>query len=289
VSYFLHILIVIGIYLILTQSLNLLVGYTGLLSLCHGAFYGIGAYASTLLMMKAGLGFLPSLLLAMLATALLSLTISIPSLRLRGDYFVLASLGFQTITFAILYNWIGLTEGPYGISNIPRPTVFGIQVNTLASFTVLSSIAACGCSLLLRTISASPFGRVLKAIREDELATMSLGKNVIRFKVTAFAISAAFAAVAGSLFAGYMRFVDPTSFMLSESVFILSIIIIGGAGNFLGPILGTLLMIILPEALRFLAIPDSVAANIRQIIYGALIVLIMRYRPSGLFGEYRFK
>jgi len=289
VSYFLHILIVIGIYLILTQSLNLLVGYTGLLSLCHGAFYGIGAYASTLLMMKAGLGFLPSLLLAMLATALLSLTISIPSLRLRGDYFVLASLGFQTITFAILYNWIGLTEGPYGISNIPRPTVFGIQVNTLVSFTVLSSIAACGCSLLLHTISASPFGRVLKAIREDELATMSLGKNVIRFKVTAFAISAAFTAVAGSLFAGYMRFVDPTSFMLSESVFILSIIIIGGAGNFPGPLLGTLLMIILPEALRFLAIPDSVAANIRQIIYGALIVLIMRYRPSGLFGEYRFK
>jgi branched-chain amino acid transport system permease protein len=280
---------VLGIYLILAQSLNLLVGYTGLVSLCHGAFYGIGAYASTLLMMKAGLGFLPALLLAMLATALLSLTISIPSLRLRGDYFVLASLGFQMITFAILYNWIGLTQGPYGISNIPRPTVFGVHVNTLAAFAVLSTLVAVACSLLLRTISASPFGRVLKAIREDELATMSLGKNVVRFKVTAFAISAAFAAVAGSLFAGYMRFIDPTSFMLAESVFILSIIIIGGAGNFLGPLLGTLLLIILPEALRFLSIPDSVAANIRQIIYGALIVLIMRYRPAGLFGEYRFK
>ena len=288
-NYLLYILILISIYSILALSLNLLVGYTGLLSLCQGAFYGIGAYASTLLMLKANLGFLPSLLLAMLTTAILSLTISVPSLRLKGDYFVLASLGFQMISFAVLYNWTALTEGPSGISGIPRPTLFGLHINTPGSYLIFSGLTALICASLLYVIMASPFGRVLKAIREDEIATIALGKNVVRFKITAFAIAAAFAAVAGSLFAGYMRFIDPTSFTLTESVFILSIIIIGGTGNIWGPLVGTVLMIALPEALRFLAIPDTIAANVRQIIYGALIVVIMRYRPRGLWGEYKFE
>jgi branched-chain amino acid transport system permease protein len=289
VSYLLHILIMISIYAILALSLNLLVGYTGLLSLCQGAFYGVGAYASTLLMIKAGFGFLPSVLLAMAITALLSLIISLPSLRLKGDYFVLASLGFQTISFAVLYNWTDLTEGPYGISGIPRPTLFGVHVNTPESYLVLSGLTALFCAVSLYLITASPFGRVLRAIREDEVAATALGKNIVRFKVTAFAIAAAFAAVSGALFAGYMRFIDPTSFTLAESVFILSIIVIGGTGNVWGPLAGTALMLALPEALRFLEIPDTVAANVRQIIYGALIVLIMRYRPRGMWGEYRFE
>lgn len=288
-TYLLHILIMISIYAILALSLNLLVGYTGLLSLCQGAFYGIGAYASALLMMKAGLGFFPSVLLAMVITALLSFIISLPSLRLKGDYFVLASLGFQMIAFAVLYNWTDLTQGPNGISSIPRPTLFGLHINTPASYFILSGLTALLCAALLHLITASPFGRVLRAIREDEVAAMALGKNIVRFKVTAFAVAAAFAAVSGGLFAGYMRFIDPTSFTLAESVFILSIIVIGGTGNVWGPLAGTGLMLALPEALRFLEIPDTVAANMRQIIYGALIVLIMRYRPRGLWGEYRFE
>ncbi|MBN1155651.1 branched-chain amino acid ABC transporter permease [candidate division KSB1 bacterium] len=288
-NYLLHILTMINIYVILVLSLNLLVGYVGLLSLSHAAFYGIGAYISTLLIMKLGLGFLPALLLAVVGTVLLSYTISLPSLRLRGDYFVLASLGFQIIVFTILYNWIDLTRGPYGIPGIPRPIFFGIEINSIGSYFLFSGVIAAICTGLLYLIGNSPFGRVLKAIREDEIAAAALGKNIVRLKINAFAIAAGFAAAPGALFAGYLRYIDPTSFTVMESVFILSIIIIGGAGNISGPIVGTVLMIFLPEVLRFIGLPDAVAANMRQIIYGLLIILIMRYRPQGLSGEYRFE
>lgn len=288
-NYIFHIFILINIYSILSLSLNLLVGYTGLLSLCHASFYGLGAYIYTLLMMKAGLGFFPSLFFSILGSIILSLAISIPSLRLKGDYFILSTLAFQIITFTILYNWVALTRGPYGIPGIPMPTIFGMRIDTISSYFLFSGIIALLCGLLLYLIGNSPFGRALKAIREDEIVASSLGKNITSFKITAFAISAGLAAVPGVLFAGYMRYIDPTSFTLSESVFILSLIIIGGTGNLSGPLLGTVLMCLLPEILRFLAIPDSIAANMRQIIYGLLIILIMRYRPQGLSGEYKFQ
>lgn len=288
-NYLWHILVMINIYIILALSLNLVAGYTGLLSLCHAAFYGIGAYATTLLMMKAGWGFFPSLIFAILLTATLSLIIAVPSLRLKGDYFVLATLGFQIIIFAILYNWVSLTRGPYGIPGIPIPKVFGAEVNTVFRYFLFSSVITSICGLLLWMLKTSPFGRVLKAIREDEIAAAALGKNVPVLKVTAFAIAAAFAAVPGALFAGYMRYIDPTSFTLMESVFIIAIVIIGGAGNFIGPVVGAAFMVLLPEALRFLHIPDAIAANMRQIIYGLLLIILMRYRPQGLLGEYEFE
>jgi branched-chain amino acid transport system permease protein len=287
-NYILHIFIMINIYFILALSLNLLVGYTGLLSMCHAAFYGIGAYISTLAIMKLHIPFIPSLLLSVAGAILLSFLISIPSLRLKGDYFVLASLAFQIIIFTILYNWIGLTRGPYGIPGIPRPKLFGTEIDSIPSYFIFSLIVAGICGVLLYLIKNSPFGRVLKAIREDEIATAALGKNVMKFKIIAFAIAAGFGAVPGVLFAGYMRYIDPTSFTLMESVFIISIIIIGGTGNISGPLIGTVLMVILPEILRFLSMPDAIAANMRQIIYGLLIILIMRYMPQGILGEYKF-
>lgn len=288
-SYLLRILTMVSIYSILALSLNLLVGYAGLLSLSHAAFYGIGAYVSTLLMMKVGLPFLPSLLIAIASASLLSFTISVPALRLKGDYFVLASLGFQIIVFSILYNWVDLTGGPYGLPGIPVPSVFGIEVASFASYFAFSGAIALICWGLLYLIGNSPFGRALRAIREDEIAASVLGKNILGLKVRAFVISTGFAAVAGALFAGYLRYIDPTSFTIMESIFVLSIIIIGGTGNSSGPIIGTVLMIVLPEALRFLGLPDRIAPNMRQIIYGMLIILIMRYRPQGLSGEYRFE
>lgn len=288
-NYIFHILVMINIYLILALSLNLLVGYTGLLSLCHASFYGIGAYIYTLLIMKAGFGFFPSFLFSILGSVVFSYLISVPSLRLRGDYFILSTLAFQIIVFTILYNWESLTRGPYGIPGIPVPVVFGKSIDSIFSYFVFSGLIALFCVFLFYLMGNSPFGRVLKAIREDKILASSLGKNVRSFKITAFAISAGFAGISGVLFAGYMRYIDPTSFTLSESIFILSMIIIGGTGNISGPFLGTVLMIILPEVLRFLAIPDSVAANLRQIIYGLLIILIMRYMPQGIKGEYRLQ
>lgn len=288
-SYILHLLILLSIYSVLSLSLNLLVGYTGLFSLAHAAFYGIGAYITTLLMVKAGWGFFPALVVAILGAILLSLIVAIPSLRLRGDYFVLATLGFQTIIFYILYNWVGLTNGPYGIPGIPRPKFLGFEINSIFAYSVFSIFLSGICLLLLWRICMSPFGRTLKAIRDDEIAASALGKNIYRFKALAFALSGAFASVSGALFASYMRYIDPTSFTLMETVFILSAVLIGGAGNIKGPIIGTMFVILLPEVLRFLQIPDTIAPNVRQILYGLLILILMRLRPQGLGGEYKLQ
>jgi len=287
-NYLLHIAVMINIYIILSLSLNLIVGMGGMMSLCHAAFYGIGAYIGTLVMVNWGWSFFPAMILAIFGTSLMSLAISIPSLRLKGDYFVLGSLGFQSIVFIILYNWIDVTRGPYGISGIPTPSVFGFEIRGLPVWFVFSTLIMLACVVLIAFIMDSPFGRALKSIRDDEIAAGSLGKNVSWFKIRTFALAAGFAAVSGMLFSGYMRYIDPTSFTIMESVFILSIIIIGGPGNLQGPIFGAIVLVVLPELLRFLGMPDAVAANMRQVIYGLAMILLIRWRPQGLLGEYKF-
>lgn len=288
-NYLLHIIIMICIYVILSLSLNLLVGYTGLLSLCHAAFYGIGAYTTTLLMIKLNFNFFPALFAGSLVAIIISFVVSIPSLRLKGDYFVLASLGFQIIVFSLLYNLVGLTRGPYGIPGIPRPNIFGLTIDSIPAFFIFSIIICNIIILLSFLLYHSPFGRVLKAIREDELVCLSLGKNIVKFKIQAFAIAAGIAAIAGSMYAVYVTYIDPTSFTIDESIFIIAIVLVGGSGNLKGPIIGTVFMIVLPEVLRFLGIPDTIAPNIRQMIYGGVLVYLMSNRPQGIAGEYRME
>jgi branched-chain amino acid transport system permease protein len=287
-NYLWHILIMINIYAILAASLNLVMGYTGLLSLCHAAFYGLGAYTTTLLMMDLGWGFLPSMLVAIPLSALLSMAISSPSLRLKGDYYILATLGFQIIVFSVLYNWISLTRGPYGIPGIPIPDIFGFRADSVFRYFLLSCVCAAMCLSFLWIVVRSRYGLILRAVREDEIAAASLRINVPRVKVLSFAVGAALAAVSGALMAGYVRYIDPTSFTLDEAIFIVSIVVIGGAGSFWGPVLGAAFMVVLPDALRFLQMPDPIAANMRQIIYGTLLILLMRFRPHGILGEYGF-
>ena len=288
-NYIFLILTLISIYALLALSLNLQVGYTGLLSLSHAAFYGIGAYISSLLMVSGGWNFVPALIAAVLGAMILSFIIAVPSLRLIGDYYLLASLGFQAIVFVILYNWVEVTNGSYGLSNIPRPNLFGFEIASIAGYFVFCVIICAFCGGLIYLLCQSPFGRVLKAIREDALSAEALGKPVFRLKVSVSMIASGFAAVAGTLFAGYSQYLDPTTFTLDESIFVLSMVIIGGAGNFTGPIAGAVILVVLPEALRFLGISDAVAANMRQIIYGLTIIVLMRYRPQGIFGEFKFQ
>lgn len=279
----------IFIYGILSLSLNLLVGYGGLISLSHAAFYGIGAYASTLLMIKTGINFFPALIFSILCSAILSFLISYPSLRLKGDYFILATLGFQIIVFSILYNWVGLTRGPYGIPGIPRIKIFSFELITPFHYFIISGIFFLLIFLFFKKIYSSPFGLALKSIREDEIASSTLGKNVFSIKIWAFVISCGIAAISGSLYATYVSYIDPTSFTIDESIFILSIVILGGAGNLKGPVAGAVFMIILPEILRFIGLPNTIAPNVRQIIYGLLLIILMKYRPKGIIGEYTFE
>lgn len=287
-NYLLHIIILVSLYTILGLSLNIPLGYGGMLSLCHAAFYGIGAYASALLMIKAGLPFLPSFLAAVLLTGMAAYLISIPSSRFHGDFFVLATLGFQMIVTSLLHNWTRLTQGPYGIPGIPKPSILGFPVNSPIQFFTFAMIASAAVYFVTWRIARSPFGRTLQAVRDDELAAMAIGKDVLRFRRIAFTIGGAMAGCAGVLFASYATYIDPTSFALDESVFILCVVIIGGTGNLRGPILGAVVLVLLPELLRFLRIPDAVAANARQIIYGLLLILMMRFRPQGIAGKYAF-
>lgn len=283
-----HILILIGIYTILSVSLNLISGYTGLLSIAHAAFYGVGAYVAALMALKLHSPFLINIICAILLSSLLGLLVSIPSIRIRDDYFIFATFAFQVITFNILNNWVSFTGGPMGLPGIPQPTVLGFKVSQNIGFPLLVGIF-CALTLWISIrIVRSPFGRVLKAIREDEVFTQAVGKNVAKYKVLVFIIGAGMAAVSGVLYAHYMTFIDPTSFTVMESIFIISIVIIGGAGSLWGSVIGAILLVILPELLRFIGLPSSVAANLRQIIYGGLLVAFIMWRPKGLLGEYSF-
>lgn len=287
-EYLLHILILIGIYIIAAASLNLVAGYTGLLSVAHAAFYGVGAYVVALMGLKLGVSFWISLPCAMLTAALLGTVVAVPSLRLHDDYFVLATFGLQVIATSVMNNWVEFTGGPLGLPGIPQPTLFGVTLSAHWQMLLLVWTLAVLSFCLLSRLVRAPFGRVLRAIREDEVFTQSLGKSVTGFKVKAFVISAALAAVAGSLYAVYITFIDPTSFTVQESIFMLAIVIVGGAGNLWGSVIGAVVLVALPELLRFVGLPSAIAANVRQVLYGSLLVMMMLWRPQGLLGEYRF-
>jgi len=285
-TYLLHILIMVGIYVILAISLNLISGYAGLLSISHAAFYGIGAYAAALLALNVHTNFVVNLALGMVIAGIIGVLVAWPALRIHDDYFVIASFGFQIIIFSVMNNWIGLTRGPLGLPGIPQPELLGHRIDSHWEYLALVWLLAFFTFIACRRLVTSPYGRVLKAIREDEVFAVSLGKNIAYFKLTVFAIGASLAAVAGALYACYITFIDPTSFTVAESIFIISIVIIGGLGNLWGSVLGAAILIALPELLRFLGISQSYVANIRQILYGSMLVLMMFVRPQGLIGEY---
>ncbi len=289
-DYIVHIVIMINIYIILTTSTNLLVGMSNLLSLGQAALYGLGAYISVFALIVLDLSLIPALVFVMICTSLISLLIAYPSLRLKGDYFVLATLGFQLIIYTLLYNWISVTSGPYGISGIPSPKLVpGITVSGIYAFLALSTILSGMVLMTFYKFINSPFGRALKGMRDDEISMLSIGRNVTSLKIWAFVLSSGFIAIGGFLYATYVSYIDPTSFTLDESIFIISAVLIGGTGNLKGPVIGAVFVVVLPELLRFLQLPDSVAANLRQIIFGLAIIILMRFRPQGIAGEYALK
>ncbi len=289
IAYFENLIILGSIFSILSVSLNITMGYTGLFNLGHAAFFAIGAYVSALLALTFGLPFWVAIVIAALAAAFFGFLLGFPTLRLRGDYLALGTLGFAFIVEAVLKNWTEVTRGPLGIPGIPRPELFGFVFSSLDAYMILS-LALLGVTVFIihRTVN-SPFGRVLKSIREDETAAQMLGKNTLHSKLVALTVSAFFAGIAGSLYAHYITFIDPTSFSLPVLILLLSAVIIGGLGSVRGSVVGAFLLILLPEPLRFIGLPSSIVGAGRQIIYGALLLLILLKRPQGLFGEYIFK
>ena len=286
-EYLIHIAILIAIYAILGLSLNLVVGFTGLLSVTQAAFYGIGAYVTAILLTSSGINFFFALLIGMAITAVGSLAIGFVLSKFKDDYYALGSFGFNVIIYSVFLNWQSLTRGPLGIPGIPRPSLFGYTFSDNLSFLILAVILALLVYAACVYITRSSFGRVLKAIREDEQAIKIFGYDTLRYKLAVFVIGAAMAAIAGALFASYITFIDPSTFTLTESIFILAIVILGGLANNKGAALGAACLILLPEILRFVGFPSDIAGQMRQVTYGVILILLMLYRPQGLVGEYR--
>lgn len=284
-EYILHIAFMLNIYIMLVLSTNVTV-MANLLTLCQAAFYGIGAYIGTLFLMQFELPIIIIALCVMGLSGLCSIIITLASVKLKGDYFILATLGFQMVVYTILYNWIDVTNGPFGISGIPALKLLGIwELQGVYAYFAVSLIAVLLMVALIAGLKLSPYGRALRSLRSDEQSLQALGRDVSFLKGSAFFISAAFAGLAGMLYASYASYIDPTSFTLLESLFIVSALFIGGTGNIAGPILGALFVVILPEVLRFIGMPESIAAPLRQIIYGLALVLVMYFRPQGLGGK----
>ena len=287
-DYLFHLLAVTCIYGTLAVALNLVVGYTGLLSLAQAAFYGLGAYSSALASVQLGLPFVPAVLIGGATAGLLSLVVSLSAARLRDDYFAIATFGFQYIVWHVINNWTGVTRGPMGIAGVPRPCILGIALASPPSFLVFALGMVFFSYLLSTRIVKSPFGRVLMAIREDDDLAEMLGKSPSQFKVKVLATCAVLAGVAGAAYGHYFTYVSPASFTVMESILILAMVIVGGPGSLTGPLLGAALLVALPEVLRFLGIPSTAAATTRQVIYGGALVAVALYRPRGLVGRFGF-
>jgi len=286
-EYLIHILILISIYGILGLSLNLIVGYAGLLSITQAAFYGMGAYVTAILLTTLNINFFLSLLIGIVITGLVSLLIGFVLSKFNDDYYALGSFGFNVIIYSVFLNWQDLTRGPLGIPGITRPSLFGYVFSDNFSFLILCLIFLAIIYGVCAYITNSSFGRVLKAIREDEQAIKTFGYHTLWYKLAIFVIGAMMASVAGGIFASYITFIDPSTFTLNESIFILAIIILGGLANNKGAVLGAVVLILLPEILRFVGFPSDIAAQMRQVTYGLILILLMLYRPQGLVGEYR--
>jgi branched-chain amino acid transport system permease protein len=287
-EYFLHILVITGIYIILTLSLNLVVGYTGLASLGHAAFSCVGAYTSALLALNYGVSPWIGLIIGACVAAVLGVVIGAPSLRLKGDYLAIATFGLGVIVYSVAKNWVSVTRGPMGLPGIPGFSLFGYQISAVWTYLILVAVFVLLTFFVIRRIVNSPFGRILRAIREDETAALAVGKDVNKYKIIVFAIGAFFAGIAGSLYAHYITFIDPSSFTVMESITILLMVVFGGMGSLSGSFIGAAVLVILPELLRFVGMPSSIAAPLRQMIYGLLLVILMLKRPQGIVGKYRW-
>ena len=288
-EYLLHILIISGIYIILTLSLNLILGYTGIPALGHIAFACVGAYTSSLLALNYGISPWIGLLIGACFASILGLVIGFPSMRLKGDYLALATFGFGVIVYSISKNWVDLTRGPMGLPGIPKFSVLGFELQPVWAYLILVMVFVFITTFIINRIVDSPFGRNLRSIREDEIASLSIGKNINKYKLIVFVVGAFFAGIAGSLYAHYITFIDPSSFTVMESIAVLLMVVFGGMGNIKGSFIGALILVIFPEMLRFLGMPSSIAAPLRQMIYGLLLIVLMLKRPQGIIGQYRFK
>lgn len=282
-EYVIHLLILVGIYLILAQSFNICFGLGGLFNLAHVSCYAIGAYVTALLSTELQVGFFLSIAASGLTAGFFSLLIGLISLKLKQDYFAIGTLAFASVVTAVLINWKSVTRGVLGIPGIPRPEIGSIDFNQNVNFLALVCIILVAVYLVCYVVFKSSLARSLRAQSEHEYAAIALGKNVQGVRNDGFIISSSCAGIAGSLFAYYINYIDPSSFGLHEMVFVLSIVVLGSPGSFWGVTLATFFLVLLPEPLRWLELSPSILGPMRQFLYAFILFLAVYWKKEKLF------
>lgn len=281
-NYILGLINFMAIFGICCMGLNLILGYTGLLSLGHAAFYGIGAYTTAILMTRHGFGFLPALAISGLITLGVALILGFPIRNIRGDYFCLLTIAFGEIFRLVAQAWIPFTGGAMGIVGIPIPKIFGYALTTEMDFYYLALGLLFFTYVTLSLLVRTKCGRALIAIREDELAAQAMGINTPMYMVLAFSIGSLYAGLAGSLLAVYQTTVTPSNFRIEESCLMIIMVIVGGMGRLWAPLIGVIVMTLATEFFRPFA-------EYRMLIIGAMMILLLLFRPQGVFGTSAFK
>ena len=273
-SYGVYLCTLFCVYLMATYGLNLTIGYAGQMSLGQAAFLGIGAYIAAI-GMKAGLPFYVMLVVAAIVCFSVGLMLGFPALRVQHHYLAFATLGFNVLVFLIMRNEEKVTGGTFGISGIPRPTLFGLSLDGNLPFFWFTLFATLVVIALLGWLLRSPWGRAFAALRDNPIRAESLGVNITAYTLFAFAIGATCAGIAGVFFASLVQFIEPAPFHVSTSLMMLLGVIVGGSGRFFGPVLGTVVIMLLPEWLRFMA-------NWYLAVFGFAVVALMIWLPGGV-------
>jgi branched-chain amino acid transport system permease protein len=276
-AYLLHLAILAGIYIILTLSINLIIGYAGQVSLGHAAFYGIGAYASALVALNWHFPFPLAALSAMVVAGVCGLGLGLPTLRLKEDYLAIVTLGFGVIVDLVFLN-LEITGGPDGLPGIPSPSFFGLSFHPAGRYLILVAVAVLLVVVFTHRLVNSYHGRALRAIRDHEVTAQVMGINTPAYKIIIFTLAAALAGLSGSLYAHYITFINPESFGLHTSILILTMAVLGGMGSIAGSVLGAVILTALPEILREFQ-------SYQDLLYGALLVGLLILRPEGILGR----
>lgn len=280
IEFLLTLAILAGINVLLASGFNLILGYGGLVSVAHPVFYALGAYVSALLSMHLGVPVPLAILCGAIFAAIASFGLSLPSLRVSGDYLVIASLGFQLGIVHIINN-LEITGAASGLSNITSVIEGPYRSWIYAGVVILVAALAI---LAIRWLVSGPYGRAITAMRNDEEALAGIGRNAINIKVTLFALGSGLAGLAGGLYAHYFLFLTPDQFGIFASAALLTMVVVGGAATVRGPILGAILLTLLPEAIRFLNLPVSALGPLQGVFFTGLVIFFLFTRPEGLFG-----
>jgi branched-chain amino acid transport system permease protein len=278
-EYVASMLVLVGLYIILASSFNLIIGFGGLISIAHPIFFALGAYTVGVLSVQFGVNPILSVIAGFFVALIASFMLSLPSLRISGDYLLITSIGFQLGLLEIIKNldFVGGASGLGGIPNVvpgQRNLVFAAISLGLALVTVLA----------VRALVRGPYGRAIKAMRDDELAFLALGRNAMNIKIAIFALGSGMAGVAGGLYAYYYQYVTPDQFQILQSAMILTMVVVGGMGSVLGPVVGAVLLLLLPEGITFLNLPSGIMGPLQGVIFTSLVILFLFLRPQGLIA-----